>query len=851
MKKHFIMFITLCLCLQAFNAKSQNNYFIDGYHGGIWGHYPSGYTTFISDMLDKNPFWKLNLEIEPITWDYAKDNDAAGYERLKQYARDQSTGGRIEFVNPGYGQSYLFNVQGESIIRQLDLGIKKIHEHFPEATFVTYSSEEPCFTSALPQILKSFGYKYASLKNPNTCWGGYTSAYGGEVINWTGPDGSKLLTVPRYETESLLKGSTWQTIAWNNSKDYLQGARSQGIQNPVGMCIQDAGWKNGPWLGQPKNFEYQTWKNYMANIANKQQVPDWKFTQENVQVSLVWGAQILQKLAQRTRAAENRLIMAEKLIAIQSEFSDKNIGTDQFIPAWQNLMLAQHHDSWIVPYNIVNREQKLNWADQVRIWTDNTLRLADSILVINGLLAGAAQSSRFKIYNTLATPRTETVSVKISPQFSSPVICDASGKELLCQQATDPAGNNVLLFSANVVPLGYTTYQIRERTKAAPTSSKTLAINIQGKYRIENDKYIILINPAKGGTIESLIFKGSGKKEFTSKSNGYFNEMKGYFYTDSAWHSSADHAADVTIEENGPLRARLKIMGQIAGSPFTQHLTVTQGEERIDITNTIGWEGSPGIGQDYNQKGKWKAEELKKAFYNDRYKLSARFPLNLKQQKLYKNAAFDVLESKLNNTYYNTWDSIKNNIIVNWVDVTQGDDELGMALFTDHTTSYSHAEDGVLGLTLQYAGMGLWGRNYSTTGPSSFKYALLPHSKKWDKADLWTQSLKWNEPLQVIIDKGSNASESLFSLSKPGYEVSSVQKEGDTLIVRIFNASGKSEPVQLIPGIAGINAVKITELDGREAETIIAKKDTAGRNVTSLNIPAFGIRTIKMKLNPQ
>lgn len=53
-------------------------------------------------------------------------------------------------------------------------------------TFTTYSVEEPCFTSCLPQILKLFGFKYAVLKCPNTCWGGYTNAYGGELINWVG-----------------------------------------------------------------------------------------------------------------------------------------------------------------------------------------------------------------------------------------------------------------------------------------------------------------------------------------------------------------------------------------------------------------------------------------------------------------------------------------------------------------------------------------------------------------------------------------------------------------------------------------------------------------------------------------
>lgn len=849
MRKHITMLLVFCLYFQSFTARSQNNYFIDGYHGGIWGHYPAGYTSFISDMLDKNPFWKLNMEIEPVTWDNVKLTDTVGYRRFQQLVKDQSINGRIEFVNPGYGQSYLFNIQGESIIRQIDLGMRKIHEHFPGVIFNSYSSEEPCFTSALPQILKSFGYKYASLKNPNTCWGGYTTAFGGELVNWTGPDGSSLLTVPRYETESLLKGSTWQTIAWNNSKDYIGSARRYGIQNPVGMCIQDAGWPNGPWLGRPKNFEYQTWKQYITNVADKDDIKTWNFTQENVQVSLVWGAQILQKLAQNVRRSENKLIMAEKISALKSVYLKQSPAADRFKEAWENLMLAQHHDSWIVPYNIVNKQKKLNWADQVKIWTDNANRLADSIVCFNNMPIGNGRQAGIKIYNTLAAARQEVVSVPVASDYTNPVIINGDGKALISQPVTDANGNKQLLFTASVPSMGFASYQIKEAkvTKAATTAP--MVKGEEGKYRIQTDQYDILINPAKGGTIESLIAKKINNKQFVRSGIHLFNEMKGYFYNDSSYHSSADSRAEVSIVENGPLRVKLKIEGRIAIHPFTQYLILTQGDDQIGVETKIDWQGNPGIGQDYNQKVPWKAEHLKKAFYNDNYKLSALFPLNLKQQKLYKNAAFDVLQSKLKNTYFNTWDSIKNNIIVNWIDVTQNDDEAGMAVFTDHTTSYSHDEDGTAGLTLQYSGMGLWGRNYSVTGPSEIKYSLLPHAKRWDEANLWTKSLTWNEPLQLMAGQDKfPASASLISLSEQGYEVSSVQMEGSELTFRVFNASGKHNQVTFTIDLPTAKQAELVELNGKIIQNLDLRKQRTGKQIFSLAIPEFGLRTIKLKL---
>src|SRR6185369_4330116 len=124
-------------------------------------------------------------------------------------------------------------------------GLRKIHEHFPNAPVVTYCTEEPCFTSALPGILRSFGFNYAVLKNPNTCWGGYTRAHGGELVNWVGPDGVGIRTVPRYEVEELRAGKTWETIATFNTPKFIQAAQEAGIEHPVGMCLQDAGWRFG------------------------------------------------------------------------------------------------------------------------------------------------------------------------------------------------------------------------------------------------------------------------------------------------------------------------------------------------------------------------------------------------------------------------------------------------------------------------------------------------------------------------------------------------------------------------------------------------------------------------------
>ncbi len=87
---------------------------------------------------------------------------------------------------------------------------------------------------------------------PEYLLGGYTNAYGG---NWSLGRRMELpfLLFLAMLARKLEENSTWQTTAWCNEESYLNACRDAGIEHPVGMCFQDAGWKNGPWLGSGKN----------------------------------------------------------------------------------------------------------------------------------------------------------------------------------------------------------------------------------------------------------------------------------------------------------------------------------------------------------------------------------------------------------------------------------------------------------------------------------------------------------------------------------------------------------------------------------------------------------------------
>ena len=149
----------LCLALLLLASgtpvrSQQRVYFVDGYHGGVYGHYPVAWKTrFITDQMAAHPEWRIGLEIEPETWDTVEVRTPADYARFKAIAADR----RVEFTNPSYAQPYCYNISGESIIRQFGYGMRKIRSHFPDVEFVTYSVEEPVLhqlPAANPETLR-------------------------------------------------------------------------------------------------------------------------------------------------------------------------------------------------------------------------------------------------------------------------------------------------------------------------------------------------------------------------------------------------------------------------------------------------------------------------------------------------------------------------------------------------------------------------------------------------------------------------------------------------------------------------------------------------------------------------
>lgn len=806
--------------------------FVDGFHGGVYGHYPiQTYTDYLSDQLEAHPGWRICLEIEPETWDTVAVRTPDALKRFQALAATP----RVEFTNPAYAQPYMYNVYGESIIRQLQYGMEKIWKYFPDAEFLTYAVEEPCFTSCLPGILCSLGFKYATLKCPNTCWGGYAAGFGNGNVRWIGPDGSVLLANPRYACEGL--GDTvWETRSNGRYPDFLPACEAAGIERPVGMTYQDAGWTNGPWLGREvptegENAPYVTWREYFEAEPAGTPHEEYRMSQEDVRGGLVWGAQVLQRLSQQVRHAENKLLATEKTAALLSLATGTLPDQDRLDEAWRTLMLSQHHDCWIVPYNRLNRRG--SWADNVALWTAASEQNCDEV---TAALAGTGDGTVWSIVNTAPFARRGMVRIEIPAGWPERFrIEDASGKGLPYFVEDGAA-----FVQAGVRALSVTPVRLTRSGRSTAVPVKTSVSGTAGDpVTVSADPYTLVFSPREGGIITSLRTRDG--REYADRSSGAaLGELRGWFQKEGCFRSSTETPATVSVSQAKGLRTVVTVRGRIADVPFTQIVTLEEGNPRIDFDLQIDWEKNVGVGK-FAQRDAYRAR--KRAFYDSRYHLNVLFPVSLETPALYKEAPFDVCESALDNTYFERWEDIKHNVILSWVDLC-GRDGRSLALLSDHTTAYTYGPDHPLALTVQFSGNGLWGRDYRIDGPTRLSYAIIPHEGKWDEARIQEQNLSWNEPLGIL--PGETWTSSLLDLEGSGYLVSALSAAPDGLLLRLYNASGDATPQQLRFGVKVRNLEEVDLLGHRTGQPAFTC-DTDGCSF-GISIPRFGFKTIKISL---
>ena len=894
-RRNFAKTMTLALAgLKARSALGESSesgeiptlYYGDGYHGGIIGHMPMGAWRDILNAMRDLPEWKISLDIEPNSWAELLRRDPQAYWELKTYLDNTQVNARVEMVGCTFSQPYGWAIGGESNIRQMLRGCEVIREHFPRTVLASYVVQEPCWSSCLPQILTSLGFTGAVLRDPGTAWGGYPAGFDAELVKWVGPDGTAITTVPRYACEALQK--VYETESADGSPDFSRKCVAHGIPHPAGMFLQDLGWPAKPRV-TGNYIKYVIWREYIHVIADKP-TKEWRFGIEDILTTLPWGEHTLQQVAQQVRSAENRLLVAEKMAAMAYLEGRKSWPDAQLRQAWDNVLLMEAHDAWITA---TTRRGRQAWSFQVASKTLSAEDAANAIIGESAQALGPASPGAIQIplgpqwvrvVNTLGVGRRDLVELMIATDYGTHGlrVFDASSNEVPCQvistrrylskqlraqlsrnrevfpadrasmrNSGDSLNAAMLLFRPQVAALGHATYRVEpvyQEMVNVPRGSTSASLEADGSVILESDLYRMRLDPARGGVVTSLYAKQLNKEFCDPSSERLFNEYRGYFITQKQWRTSASEPAQVSVIENGPLRARVRIAGQVGGCPYQTLMTLVEGQRRIDVQARFTFEQDTWIGDPWDIKPEDRRSEQRRSQNDGRWKLQAFFPVSLKNQLIYKNAAYDVCRSHNVDTFFQRWDEIKHNIVVNWVDVLDERANFGLAVLSDHTTAYTHGPDFPLSLVLGWGWEGgFWWGKCPLKGVQEVNYGVVPHSGVWDEAGISNENARFCEPPVAQIVGGERPkrleTNSLIDISGSGIEIPTLLMDGKSLLVRLFNAEGDAEERVLSMAIKP-ERVHLVELNGRMIRQLHVNF-ADGRYQVKLAIPRFGIRTVR------
>ncbi|MGI8913782.1 MAG: hypothetical protein ACR2JY_08360 [Chloroflexota bacterium] len=841
-------------------------YYVDGYHGGVKGHMPLGAWRDVLEALQQWPGWKLSLDIEPISWLALRRSDPASYAELRAYLADETPEARVELVAASYAQPFAWAINGESNIRQLIRGREIVQEHFPGICVDTYAVQEPCWTSALPQILRSLGYVRAVLRDASTAWAGYPTGIDAAVVDWLGPDGSAIPCIPRYACEDLVK--CWETEACAGSAAFARKCLDHGITNPSGTGFQDLGWAARPKV-QGEYIRYATWREYTERVAGPPTM-QWHASQEDlVRCTLPWGERTLQRLARQVRAAESRVLVAEKMATLSSVWLRLPVPHDELQGAWDQLLMAQHHDAWICA---TQRRDRENWAWQVSAETwgvEETCReiIAEACEALATPPASVEKpATAFQnvcVFNTLAAAREDLAAIDLATEQGTGgiLVRTAAGESVVAQvvagrrYAQDQSLNGAtVLFRAATPALGFTVYEVAA-VPEAPSSTAGWSVTAEhqddGTVVLASDLYRLVLDPARGGVVTSLLVRAL-ERDFCAGSGKYlFNEFTGYFITEGAWHSSTQAAAQITILEPGPVRAAVAVDGTVGPVPFHAVLCLVQGQARIDCTVRFTFSDETWIGDPWDIAPQDRRRSSRRSHHDDRWKLHVVFPTSLRQQVLDKGAAYDVCRSKQQDTFFQRWDEIKHNIILNWVDVLDEEAGCGLALLSDHTTSYLHGANYPLGLVLGWGWEGgFWWGKCPLQGTQQVNYALVPHAGTWEAAGIPAEYARWSEPLLTQLGMGNAAGEiggrSFLQLDQDSVEVPALYVQGEDVFLRLHNAATADTACTVTLRLAPAH-VDLVTLDGRLIGPFDITRLGDGCCTVDVSLPRFGLLTLRLR----
>ena len=488
--------------------------------------------------------------------------------------------------------------------------------------------------------------------------------------------------------------------------------------------------------------------------------------------------------------------------------------------AWRRFLWHQFHDD--LTGTSIPRAYEFSWNDEMISLRQFSDIVETSVGAVASRLDTRVPGTPLVLYNPSGTPRREIVVIDAADGR----VFDADGRMVRAQRLSD----GKLAFVAEVPSVGYAVYDLRKgKATTARTSLKA------GPSTLENAVYSLRLDA--NGDICSLVDKRTGRQlveEGKAIRLALFTQNESFQWP--AWEIlkktvdgtpvAVDSDVRVSVAENGPVMAALKVERRFGDSHFTQLIRLYDGadEARIDIVNEVDWHGTNAL-------------------------LKAEFPLTVSNPV----ARYDIGTGSLerpNNTaeQYEVYAQ-------QWADLSEPDGSYGVAILNDCKYGWDKPADNVLRLTLLHTPKTRRSYAYQNRqdhGQHRFTYSIIAHKGDWREGGVAARAEALNQPVKAFTaQKHPGSLGKTFSFAEvrgEGVALRALKKaeDGSGYVVRFYELQGREARNVSVRFPAAVVAAK--ELNGNEAPVGPA---TAAGDELRFDVGPWGIKTFLVQLAPK
>lgn len=704
-------------------------------------------------------------------YEWVAASDPGMMDEIRAHVRS----GRWNLVGGWWIEPDINVPNGESLIRQGLYGQLSLQRMFGRRATVGYNPDSFGHTGSLPQILKSQGLTSYVFMRPNAIEKPEITQ---NLFLWKGVDGTSILTyrIPLFyddpgnvrghmeRTVKALEGQPERTdMEFFGIGDHGGGPTKENIRS-IRVIQKEA--------DAPKIF-YSTPDRYFAEVSDHLPVTIQHYAGDlqHHSVGTYTAGSEIKKLNRKTEAA---LIAAEKFSALGQVAWGSAYPHDLLTRAWERVLLLQFHDSMAattLPDHAVTARDGYGFAQDVA--TDalmtSTQRLAWQIPTTD------PDSKYLVVFNPHSWPAKQIVEYDLGwKRDQATAVEGEAGQSFPFQfvDATAAVNDRLgLIAEVDVPPLGYRQIRIRKVAQAKEPLESLHAT----ESAMENDYLKLTFLPGGGMQIfdktagrEVLSDKGFGALVMSDESDTWSHKVKTYDKQIGTFTRT-----ELKIEENGPLRTRVRESFRYGASVMRVDWILYAGHKSIEARVELDWH-----------------EHLKLLKFS--------FPVNVTAPKATYEIAYGAMERQTNGD---------EDPGQRWVDVTGHDRSSAQGLTVINDAKYGYSVKGS-DLRISVVRGAVFANHepkelqpgvdyhWMDQGLQTFRMELVPHSGDWQEANAPQRADELVTEVPVVyqgIHPGTRPEVGSFlSVDSPNVSVAAIKQaeSGTGTVLRCYETSG-------------------------------------------------------------